>query len=152
MFATVRGTPFLHHNVSKRVLRRAATGAGLDRPGRRVRFHDLRHTFASHLIIDIRLDVAQVSAILGHARTSMTLDTYTHLFEEARHEANIRAQLAKSNFANLLEARVRPRLPAAEHLRSTRAAVPRTRHNRPQRHHRCAPHRASERRLYLTKT
>ena len=152
MFATVRGTPFLHHNVSKRVLRRAATGAGLDRPGRRVRFHDLRHTFASHLIIDIRLDVAQVSAILGHARTSMTLDTYTHLFEEARHVANIRAELAKSDFANLLEARVRPRLPAGEHLHSTRAAVPRRLQNRPQRHHRCAPHRASERRLYLTKT
>jgi integrase len=105
VFATANGTPFLHHNVSKRVLRRAATGAGLDRPGRRVRFHDLRHTFASHLIIDIRLDVAQVSAILGHARTSMTLDTYTHLFEEARHVANIRAELAKSDFANLLEAR-----------------------------------------------
>src|SRR2546425_4543530 len=83
VFATGSGTPFLHHNVSKRVLRRAATAAGLDRPGRRVRFHDLRHTFASHLIIDIRLDVVQVSHILGHARTSMTLDTYTHLFEEA---------------------------------------------------------------------
>src|SRR6266436_2931349 len=77
VFATSNGTPFLHHNVSKRVLRRAATGAGLDRAGRRVRFHDLRHTFASHLIIDIRLDVVQVSRILGHARTSMTLDTYT---------------------------------------------------------------------------
>ncbi len=78
VFATGRGTPFLHHNVSKRVLRRAARDAGLDRDGRRVRFHDLRHTFASHLIIDIRLDVAQVSRMLGHARTSMTLDTYTH--------------------------------------------------------------------------
>ena len=62
-------------------MRRAAADAGLDRDGRRVRFHDLRHTFASHLIIDIRLDVVQVSRILGHARTSMTLDTYTHLFE-----------------------------------------------------------------------
>jgi integrase len=82
VFATAHGTAFLHHNVSKRVLRRAAVDAGLDRPGRRLRFHDLRHTFASHLIIDIRLDVAQVSSILGHARTSMTLDTYTHLFEE----------------------------------------------------------------------
>jgi integrase len=87
VFATSRGTAFLHHNVSKRVLRRAATEAGLDRDGRRVRFHDLRHTFASHLIIDIRLDVVQVGRILGHARTSMTLDTYTHLFDESRHGA-----------------------------------------------------------------
>src|SRR5438309_84985 len=102
VFATDHGTAFLHHNVSKRVLRRAATRAGLDRPGRRVRFHDLRHTFASHLIIDIRLDVVQVSRILGHARTSMTLDTYTHLFEAAPHGADARAELAKSDFANLL--------------------------------------------------
>ena len=102
VFATANGTPFLHHNVSKRVLRRAAAGAGLDRPGRRVRFHDLRHTFASHLIIDIRLDVVQVSRILGHARTSMTLDTYTHLFDAARHGADVRAELARSEFANLL--------------------------------------------------
>jgi integrase len=80
VFATGNGTPFIHHNVSKRVLRRAAADAGLDRPGRRVRSHDLRHTFASHLIIELRLDVVQVSRILGHARTSMTLDTYTHVF------------------------------------------------------------------------
>jgi integrase len=53
----------------------SAVEAGLDRDDRRLRFHDLRHTFASHLIIDIRLDVVQVSRILGHARTSMTLDT-----------------------------------------------------------------------------
>jgi integrase len=26
-----------------------------------LRFHDLRHTFASHLIIDLGLDIAQVS-------------------------------------------------------------------------------------------
>ena len=140
VFATAHGTPFLHHNVSKRVLRRAATGAGLDRPDRRVRFHDLRHTFASHLIIDIRLDVAQVSAILGHARTSMTLDTYTHLFEETRHGADIRAELAKSDFANLLELAIRPRLRAGEHLRSTRAAAPRRRRNTAAKRRCCAPH------------
>jgi integrase len=42
-----------------------------------VRFHDLRHTFASHLIVDLGLDSAQVSRILGHARITITLDTYT---------------------------------------------------------------------------
>ena len=148
----MRGTPFLHHNVSKRVLRRAATAAQLDRPDRRVRFHDLRHTFASHLIIDIRLDVVQVSRMLGHARTSMTLDTYTHLFEEARHGADVRAELAKSDFANLLEVAVHPRLRAGEHLHPTRAAVLRPVQNRLQRRRRCAPRTPSERRCYLTKT
>ncbi len=152
VFATRNGTAFLHHNVSKRVLRRAATGAGLDRLGRRVRFHDLRHTFASHLIIDIRLDVVQVSRILGHARTSMTLDTYTHLFEEARHGADVRAELAKSEFANLLSVAVRPRLQAGEHLRMTRAAAPRRLPNAPVNRRRCAPHGPSEHRSYVTKT
>jgi integrase len=152
VFATSHGTAFLHHNVSKRVLRRAAVDAVLDCDGRRVRFHDLRHTFASHLIIEIRLDVVQVSRILGHARTSMTLDTYMHLFEEARHGADVRAELAKSDFANLLEVAVHPRLRAGEHLHSTRAAVPRRFQNRPQRPHRCGPRTLSERRCYLTKT
>jgi len=144
VFATGNGTPFLHHNVSKRVLRRAASGAGLDRPGRRVRFHDLRHTFASHLIIDIRLDVVQVSRILGHARTSMTLDTYTHLFEEARHGADVRAELAKSDFANLFARPLQPQLRAGEHLRSTRAITSRRLPNAP-RHRRNLQPRASSR-------
>jgi integrase len=139
VFATARGTPFLHHNVSRRVLRRAAVDAGLDRDGRRVRFHDLRHTFASHLIIDIRLDVVQVSRILGHARTSMTLDTYTHLFETARHGADVRAELAKSDFANLLTHGLAPRLQAGEHLRSTNAAHPKRLPSAARKRRYCAP-------------
>ncbi len=151
VFATGHGTAFLHHNVSKRALRRAATGAGLDRPGRRVRFHDLRHTFASHLIIDIRLDVVQVSRILGHARTSMTLDTYTHLFEEARHGADVRAELAKSDFANLLTRTFEPRLRAGGHLRFTRAATPRRLPNTAAQRRRCRPRRPATGRCYVPK-
>ena len=79
MFATRNGTPLLHRNVARRAFTRAVLDSGLAATrDRRVRFHDLRHTFASHLIIDVLLDVAQVSRILGHARTSITLDTYTH--------------------------------------------------------------------------
>jgi hypothetical protein len=51
------------------------------------------------------MDPARVSPILGHARVTTTLDIYTHVFEEARH--NLDAQMANSDFANLLE-------PAAE--------------------------------------
>jgi integrase-like protein len=140
----------LHHNVSKRVLRRAAVDAGLDRDGRRVRFHDLRHTFASHVIIDIRLDVAQVSGILGHARTSMTLDTYTHLFEEARHGADLRAELAKSDFANLLSRTLEPR--SGEHLHSTRAALPRRLPVRPRAAIAASDAAPPDHPLYVTKT
>jgi len=66
--------------------------------------HDLRHTFASHLIVDLGIDVAQVSRILGHARITITLDTYTHLFDDARHTREIRRRMAASQFASLLDA------------------------------------------------
>jgi integrase len=85
------------------VLRKAADDAGLnggDRPP--LRFHDLRHTFASHLIVDLGLDVAQVSRILGHASTTITLDVYTHLFDDARHANEIRQRMAASEFAAVL--------------------------------------------------
>jgi integrase len=104
VFATARGTPYGHRNVSRRALGRAAQLAGLNDDGwPPLRFHDLRQTFASHLIIDLGLDPAQVSRILGHARITITLDIYTHLFEDARHARDIRTRMATSPFADLLE-------------------------------------------------
>jgi integrase len=103
VFATALGTPQGYRNIERRGLRRAAERAGLEREGRaRLRVHDLRHTFASHLIVDLRLDVAQVSRILGHARASITLDTYTHLFDQAAHAADVRERMAGSAFGRLL--------------------------------------------------
>ena len=46
-------------------------------------FHDLRHTFASHLI-RAGVDPVRASRQLGHARPSITLDIYAHEFEHAR--------------------------------------------------------------------
>jgi integrase len=110
VFTTARGTPYGHRNVSRGGLGRAGQLAGLNDDGwPPLRFHDLRHTFASHLIVDLGLDVAQVSRILGHARITITLDIYTHLFEDARHAGEIRARMAASSFAGLLEAATEPR-------------------------------------------
>lgn len=104
VFATSRGTPQGHRNVARRVLTRAADTAQLNGDGwPPLRFHDLRHTFASHLIVDLGLDVAQVSRILGHARITITLDVYTHLFDGARHAREIRERMAVSRFASLLD-------------------------------------------------
>lgn len=104
VFATANGTPHGHRNVTRRGLQRAAGIAGVDSNGcPQLRFHDLRHTFASHLILDLRLDVAQVSRILGHARVTITLDVYTHLFDHARHAREIRALMTASPFAGLLD-------------------------------------------------
>jgi integrase len=112
VFATALGTPLGYRNVERRGLRRAAKSAGLNEEGcPSLRVHDLRHTFASHLIVDLKLDVAHVSRILGHARPSITLDTYTHLFDQAAHAADIRERMGRSTFASLLgEAAASPRI------------------------------------------
>lgn len=49
--------------------------------------HMARHTYAS-LAYSAGADVKIVSHILGHASTSVTLDTYTHLTEEKKREQN----------------------------------------------------------------
>ena len=41
------------------------------------RFHELRHTFATHALAS-GVDVKTLSGILGHTRAAFTLDTYTH--------------------------------------------------------------------------
>ena len=42
-----------------------------------IRFHDLRHTFATHAMAS-GVDVKTLSGILGHTQAAFTLDTYTH--------------------------------------------------------------------------
>lgn len=43
-----------------------------------LRFHDLRHTFATHAL-QSGVDAKTLSGILGHTNASFTLDTYTHV-------------------------------------------------------------------------
>ncbi len=60
----------------------ALTAAGLPR----MRFHDLRHTFAS-LLIDQGENVVYIQKQLGHSKPTVTLDIYGHLMEKHRPEA-----------------------------------------------------------------
>jgi site-specific recombinase XerD len=58
VFVTTSGMPHGHRNVTRRGLQRAARVAGIDDgSGPAVRYHDLRHTFASHVILALGLDV-----------------------------------------------------------------------------------------------
>ncbi|MCI9311393.1 MAG: site-specific integrase, partial [Lawsonibacter sp.] len=52
----------------------------------KVRFHDLRHTFAT-LAIQSGVDAKTVSSILGHYSAGFTLDTYTHVTGDMQKEA-----------------------------------------------------------------
>jgi hypothetical protein len=47
-----------------------------------MRFHDLRHTFAS-LLIAQGAHVKYISEQLGHASVQITLDRYGHLFDQS---------------------------------------------------------------------
>jgi integrase len=53
-----------------------------------IRLHDLRHTYAS-LAIASGMDVRKLAHRLGHKRPSITLDTYSHLFELQREAAAV---------------------------------------------------------------
>lgn len=52
-----------------------------------IRLHDLRHTNAT-LLISQNMDIATVSKRLGHSKTSVTLDIYTHALAENDEKAS----------------------------------------------------------------
>lgn len=61
-----------------------------------ISLHGLRHTAAS-LLINQHTDIATVSKRLGHSRTSVTLDIYTHAIQEAdKAAASLLDSIAKS--------------------------------------------------------
>ena len=51
-----------------------------------MRFHDLRHTFATHALTS-GIDAKTLSGILGHTNASFTLDTYTHVTNDMHRRA-----------------------------------------------------------------
>ena len=64
------------------MLHRVLKRAGLPK----VRFHDLRHTFAT-LALQNGVDVKTVSGMLGHFSAGFTLDTYAHITSAAQRQA-----------------------------------------------------------------
>lgn len=52
-----------------------------------IRFHDLRHTFATHALAG-GVDAKTLSGILGHTNASFTLDTYTHVTTDMQRNAS----------------------------------------------------------------
>ncbi len=73
VFSTLHGNPISSSTVNKcldTILRRAGVP--------HVRFHDLRHSNATWLLLS-GVDVKTVSAHLGHAQTSTTVDIYAHV-------------------------------------------------------------------------
>ena len=81
VFPSPTGGPMSPDSVLH-MLHRVLKRAGLPR----IRFHDLRHTFAT-LALQNGVDVKTVSGMLGHFSAGFTLDTYAHVTTSAKREA-----------------------------------------------------------------
>jgi integrase len=78
VFSNKSGKPFVD---IKNGFLSAQRRAGIER----CRFHDLRHTFASHLVMN-GIDITTVKELLGHKTIAMTM-RYAHLSKEHKQKA-----------------------------------------------------------------
>jgi integrase len=76
VFTTQAGTPHHAPHIGQRALKPALEKAGL----KHLRWHDLRHTFAS-LLIAGGANITFVSRQLGHTSSQITLGVYAHLLD-----------------------------------------------------------------------
>jgi integrase len=72
IFAEANGAPIAPRKILK-AFKRILAAAGLPD----IRFHDLRHTAAAHMLAN-GVDLVTVSRRLGHTQASTTLNTYAH--------------------------------------------------------------------------
>jgi len=82
VFSTRNGNPLDPENVIHHQFQPALIRSGL----RHIRFHDLRHTFAT-LLIHQGENVKFIQSQLGHASATTTLDRYGHLMPNTQQEA-----------------------------------------------------------------
>ena len=81
IFSRNTGKPVGNPRDLRKVFHQALSDAGCPR----VRFHDLRHSYAS-LLIDQGASPKYIQSQLGHASIQMTFDIYGHLMPEAGRE------------------------------------------------------------------
>ncbi len=89
IFPNQAGGPVDAANLRYRVFYPALKRAGLER----VRFHDLRHTYAS-LMIQQGENIKYIQTQLGHSSPTVTLNVYAHLMESTNQAAAKRLENA----------------------------------------------------------
>jgi integrase len=82
VFTTVVGTPTDGDNLVKRSFKPLMRRTQLPK----IRFHDLRHTFAT-LLLSRGTQPKVVQEMLGHADISQTMDTYSHVLPDMQKRA-----------------------------------------------------------------
>jgi integrase len=86
VFTNLSGGPLQARNVI-REFHKALKTAGL----KRIRFHDLRHSCATLLLVQ-HVPARVVMEVLGHSEISTTMDTYSHIVPELQQEAADRVE------------------------------------------------------------
>jgi len=81
-FSSTTGTPIRRQNLHRRFFKPLLEEAELPH----IRFHDLRHTFAS-IALSKGANINTVSKMLGHSSVKVTLDVYGHLMPGMQAEA-----------------------------------------------------------------
>ncbi len=89
VFPNEEGQPLNNSNMRRRYFEPALTKAGIGH----IRFHDLRHTYAS-LLIEQGENIKYIQAQLGHSTPTVTLNIYAHLMKPINQEAAIRLEKA----------------------------------------------------------
>ena len=82
----IRG-PMNYSNMVHRYYRKALKGAGIPQ----IRFHDLRHTYASLLLAQGE-NIKYIQSQLGHSSPTVTLNVYSHLMKKENQEAACRLE------------------------------------------------------------
>lgn len=114
VFPTPEGTPMDPANLRHRAFADALTRAKL----RKIRIHDLRHTFAS-LLINQGENLKYVQAQLGHSSITTTVDRYGHLMPDAHRGASDRLDATLfGDGGQSLDDKMLTSLPTNEQVRS----------------------------------
>ena len=82
VFVSEQGLQFRHTNFRGRFWRSAVVRA-LPPEKHTLRFHDLRHTYAS-LLVEQGAHPKEMAELLGHASAQITLDRYSHIMPGAK--------------------------------------------------------------------
>jgi integrase len=87
VFCNALGRPIEPTNLLHRSFKRLLERAGLSR----IRFHDLRHTYATLALLNGDKPKV-VQETLGHASITLTMDTYSHLLPDMQEDAAARME------------------------------------------------------------